>query len=42
VNDGKAGRFFVLFFEEDDRGVVAVCGEFRDLPEGEFMTVAVG
>ena len=42
MDDGKTGGFLVVFFEEDDGGVVAVCSEFGDFAERKLMAIAVG
>lgn len=38
----QACWLFVIFFEENYRCVVSVCGKFGYFAEGEFVTVAVG
>jgi len=32
----------LVFFEEDDGCILAVCGEFGDFSQGKFVSVAVG
>ena len=42
MDDGKTGGFLVVFLEEDDGGVVAVCSKLGDFAERKFVAVAVG
>ena len=42
MDNGEACGSLRVFFEEDDRGVGAVCGELGDFSQREFVAIAVG
>ena len=42
MDDRKTSGLFGILFEENYGGVVSICCEFGNFPEGELMAVAVG
>jgi hypothetical protein len=42
MHDCEAGRLLLVFFQEDNGCVFAVCSEFRDFAQRELVAIAVG